>query len=68
MKWISIASPALPLPDFEIFRLDKDTVIGDIGLKIQDDIYYWIMQIGYWLGEDHWHQEIAKEAIFVFSD
>lgn len=67
-KWISIASSASPVRDFAICRLDNNTVIGAIGLKPQDDIHYRTMQIGYWLGEDHWHQGIASEAISVFTD
>lgn len=62
-KWISIASSVSPLRDFPICRLDQNTVIGGIGLKTKDDIHYRTMQIGYWLGEDHWRQGIAKEAI-----
>ena len=67
-KWISIASSASPLRDFAICRLDNNTVIGGIGLKTQDDIHYRTMQIGYWLGEDHWHQGIALEAISMFTE
>lgn len=67
-KWISIASSASLLLDFAICRLDTNTVIGGIGLKTQDDIHYRTMEIGYWLGEDHWNQGIVSEAISVFSE
>lgn len=66
-RWISIASSASPLRDFAICRLDTNTVIGCIGLKTQDDIHHRTMEIGYWLGEDHWNQGIASKAISVFS-
>ncbi len=46
-KWISIATSASPLRDFAICRLDENTVIGGIGLKIRDAIHYRMMQINY---------------------
>lgn len=63
VKWISIASSASPVRDFAICRLDDNTVIGGIGLKSQDDIHYRTMQIGYWLGEDHWHQKLFPSSL-----
>ena len=67
-KWISIATSASPLHDYAICRPDGNTVIGGIGLKPKDDIHYRTMQIGYWLGEEHWRQGIAKESISVFTE
>lgn len=67
-KWISIATSASPLHDYAICRPDENTVIGGIGLKSKNDIHYRTMQIGYWLGEKHWRQGIAKEAISAFSE
>ena len=43
-------------------------VIGGIGLRPFDDIYHRTMQIGYWLGEQHWGQGIITEAIKCFSE
>ncbi|KAI8626723.1 acyl-CoA N-acyltransferase [Xylariaceae sp. FL1651] len=65
-KWISIATSATPLRDFSICGLDN-AVIGGIGLKMRDDIHYRTMELGYWLGEDHWHQGIASEAVSAFA-
>ena len=67
-KWISIATSASPLHDYAICRPDENTVIGGIGLKPKDDVHYRTMQIGYWLGEEHWCQGIATEAISAFSE
>jgi [ribosomal protein S5]-alanine N-acetyltransferase len=66
-KWISIATSASPLRDFAICRPDNTAVIGGIGLKPRGDIHYRTMELGYWLGEDHWHQGITSEAVSVFA-
>ncbi|KAI1117750.1 acyl-CoA N-acyltransferase [Nemania sp. NC0429] len=69
-KWISITTTsASPLRDFAICRLDNTTaVIGGIGLKTRDDIHYRTMELGYWLGEDHWRRGIASEAVSAFAE
>lgn len=59
---------ALTICDFAICRLDKNTVIDGIDLKTQDDIYYKIMQIGYWLGKKYWRQSTAIKTISIFFD
>lgn len=66
-KWIFIATSPSPLRDFAICELDRNTVIGGIGLKTRDDIHIRTMEVGYWLGESHWHKGIATEALFAFS-
>ncbi|GAB1319976.1 hypothetical protein MFIFM68171_10186 [Madurella fahalii] len=65
--WITIATSPSPLRDFAICKPDGSAVIGGIGLKIRDDIYYRTMEIGYWLGEDSWGQGIATEVVKAFS-
>ena len=67
-KWISIATSASPILNFAICRPDDNTVIGGIGLKPKQDVSHITMQIGYWLGEEHWRRGIAKEAVSVFSE
>ena len=67
-EWISSATSASPLHDFAICRPNDNTVIGGIGLKAKDDVSHRTMQIGYWLGEEHWRQGIAKEAVSAFSE
>ena len=66
--WISSTTTASPICHFAICRIDDNTVIGGIGLKPRDDIHYRSMEVGYWLGEKHWHQGIATEAVFKFCD
>lgn len=63
--WISIASP---IRDFAICLPDGSAVIGGIGLKPRDDIHRRTMEIGFWLGEDHWGQGMSTEAVAAFSD
>ena len=67
-EWIASATSASPLHDFAICRPDDNTIIGGIGLKASHDVSYRTMQIGYWLGEEHWRQGIAKEAVSAFSE
>ncbi|PGH03180.1 hypothetical protein GX51_04215 [Blastomyces parvus] len=66
-----ITSPSAsesPLSVFAISRPADDRMIGTIGLTFQEDIYYRTMEIGYWIGEDHWNQGIGTEALSAFSD
>jgi RimJ/RimL family protein N-acetyltransferase len=67
-EWISMANSASPVLNFAICKLDSPSVIGGIGLKTLDDIYYRTMEIGYWLSEDVWGQGIATEVVTAFSD
>jgi RimJ/RimL family protein N-acetyltransferase len=67
-RWISIATSGSPTRDFVICRLDGTTVVGSIGLKPRGDIDYRTMGLGYWVGEDHWGQGIATEAVSAFCD
>ncbi|KAE8149082.1 hypothetical protein BDV25DRAFT_130644 [Aspergillus avenaceus] len=57
--WLTVASPT----DFAICRADDNVLIGGIGLKPREDIYYRSMEIGYWLGEGHWGKGIVTEAL-----
>lgn len=66
-KWISIANSNSPVRDFAICDLDNNVVIGSVGLKTRADIQYRTMEIGYWLGQDHWKRGIATEAVAAFS-
>jgi RimJ/RimL family protein N-acetyltransferase len=66
--WISLANSTSPVLNFAICKPDSPSVIGGIGLKTRDDIYYRTMEIGYWLSEDVWGQGIATEAVTAFSE
>ncbi|KAE8377495.1 hypothetical protein BDV26DRAFT_281787 [Aspergillus bertholletiae] len=61
--WIAIATSASPILDFVISRQEDNVAIGSIGLKAREDVYYRTMEIGYWLGQDHWGKGIATEAL-----
>jgi RimJ/RimL family protein N-acetyltransferase len=72
--WIGVATERLPLRNFAIFRLNQTasgttetTYAGGIGLKPLGDVEAHTMEIGYWLGEDHWGRGLATEALAGFS-
>lgn len=66
-SWISIATASSPILDFVISRRQDNIAIGAIGLKARDDVYYRTMEIGYWLGQDHWGKGIATEALSAMT-
>ena len=66
-KWIHRAISTSPARHFAICHLDSNVVIGGIGLIPRDDIHYRTMQIGYWLGEQHWHQGIMADVVLAFT-
>ncbi len=41
----------------------KEELCGVIGLFIQQHFFQKKAELGYWLGEDYWHQGIATEAV-----
>lgn len=46
------------------FCIEKNGVyVGNIGLHSQEDIYRMSAEIGYFIGEPHWGQGIASQAI-----
>ncbi|MEM8893138.1 MAG: GNAT family N-acetyltransferase [Bacteroidota bacterium] len=45
-----------------------DEVIGVIGLVPHGDIYRHTIEMGYWLGEDHWGKGYATEAIGLITN
>ncbi|KAB8219094.1 hypothetical protein BDV33DRAFT_192245 [Aspergillus novoparasiticus] len=65
--WISIATSSSPILDFVISRREDNVAIGAIGFKARDDVYYRTMEIGYWLGQDHWGKGIATEALSAMT-
>ncbi|GAB1198286.1 hypothetical protein APSETT444_007600 [Aspergillus pseudonomiae] len=65
--WISIANSASPVLNFAISRREDNIAIGSIGLKARDDVYYRTMEIGYWVGQDHWGKGIATEALSAMT-
>ncbi|KAF9888082.1 hypothetical protein FE257_009347 [Aspergillus nanangensis] len=66
-KWVStVLSQPRPYC-FAICLPGENVAIGGIGLKPQEDVGYRTMELGYWLGEDHWRKGIATEALIAFS-
>ncbi|KAE8355881.1 acyl-CoA N-acyltransferase [Aspergillus coremiiformis] len=61
--WIAITTAASPTLDFAICRREDNVAIGAIGLNTKGDVYYRTMEIGYWVGQDHWGKGIATEAL-----
>ncbi len=53
------------LPDEKVIRgIDLNgEIIGAIGLHPQADIYRQNTEIGYWIGEEHWGNGYATEAV-----
>lgn len=41
----------------------NDEVIGSMGGFAESDIYSKNMEVGYWLGEEYWHQGYATQAV-----
>jgi ribosomal-protein-alanine N-acetyltransferase len=43
-------------------------LIGTIGLRRYDDVYWRSAEIGYWLAQPFWGQGIATRAVVAFTD
>jgi RimJ/RimL family protein N-acetyltransferase len=72
--WITFTEAQSPKLDFAICTTTStsenestSTVIGGIGLKQKDDISRRTLEIGYWIGEEHWGKGIASEALEAFA-
>ena len=58
-EWVEIASGSS-----ESFAIQVDgKAVGAIGILLKDDIYRKNAEIGYWLGEAYWGNEIISNAI-----
>lgn len=42
--------------------------MGGVGLKKRSDIHHRTMEIGYWVGEEHWGKGIASEVVKAFAE
>ena len=60
-KFIENASTATPTLRFCIEK--NSLYVGNIGLHPQEDIYERNAEIGYFIGEPHWGQGIATQAV-----
>ena len=41
----------------------RDEAVGGIGLTLQEDVFRYSAELGYWLGEEYWGRGIATRAI-----
>ncbi len=58
-EWVNIASNSA-----ENFAIQvEDKAVGAIGILLKEDIYRKNAEIGYWLGEPYWGNEIISTAI-----
>lgn len=60
-SFIQTATSKTPLEIFAITK--KDELVGSIGIHPQEDVYRFSAEIGYWIGEPFWGQEIATTAL-----
>ncbi|OJD19566.1 hypothetical protein AJ78_00423 [Emergomyces pasteurianus Ep9510] len=67
-EFIALSTAKPLLSNFALCRLEDDRLIGCIGVTYNEDIYYRTMEVGYWIGEDHWNQGIGTEAVSAFSE
>src|SRR4030042_2888669 len=58
--WLAYAMNQDPEMNFAI--ANKKELIGAIGLKPQDDVYRYSLELGYWLGEPFWGKGIMTRA------
>lgn len=70
--WIDIATARKPLRNFALCDAASTQgggggYVGGIGLKVMGDVECRTMEIGYWMGPDHWGKGIATEALAAFS-
>ena len=65
--WIKIATARLPLRNFAICHASDGTYAGGIGLKPLGDVESRTMEIGYWIGVDHWGGGLTTQAVVAFT-
>lgn len=67
-EWIALSMSLSPTRTFVICTPDNSP-IGGVGLKSDVDIKNaTTVELGYWLGEDHWGKGIATEVAVAFSE
>lgn len=65
-RWIQTASTASPQTNFAI--VVEGAAVGNIGLRLGEDVYRLSTEIGYWLGEEFWGRGIATEAVRAVTE
>jgi len=66
VEFIDLIKDEAPYCTFGITT--DNTVVGVIGLVPNTDVYRHIIEMGYWLGEEHWSKGYATEAIGLMTD
>ena len=64
-RWLAFAAAQSPQMNFCIEVASRPA--GGIGLELRGDVDCRTAEIGYWLGEAHWGQGIATEAVRAFA-
>lgn len=65
-QWLNTAIDHLSDSVFVI--AENDLLIGGIGYHPQDDVYRYSAEIGYWLGERYWGQDIVTRCVGKLAD
>lgn len=65
-NWLS----QIAIPNFDTYLaiFYKDSLAGEIHVKIHDDIRRYSGVISYWIGEKYWNKGIATQVIRSFTD
>ncbi|HIA03547.1 MAG TPA: N-acetyltransferase [Myxococcales bacterium] len=66
MKWLSCAIDKDPICEFAI--ANDDHMIGCVGIQPLTDVYSVSAELGYWVAEPFWGQNIATLALLAASD
>lgn len=64
LQWMSHIKDHQPVQNMAI--VNNGMVVGNIGCKLQEDVYRKSIEIGYFVGEEHWGKGIATVAIEMF--
>jgi RimJ/RimL family protein N-acetyltransferase len=65
LKWMNHIKVLNPEQNFAI--LYNGVIAGNIGCKLQEDVYRRSIEIGYFIGEEFWGKGIATEAVGLFT-
>lgn len=64
LQWMNHIKDQQPIQNFAIIY--QGMVVGNIGCKLQEDVYRKSIEIGYFVGEEFWGKGIATAAIELF--
>lgn len=66
LRWIAQASQQTPQSHFAIVQ--DGLLVGSIGCTPQTDIYRKTLEVGYFIGQQHWGKGIATKAVSIIID